>query len=124
MKIVLKDKKIGFSSCGTHRDDYLLLFDGFNSFEYCSLGQQKTAFLGLLFAYIQLFRYIYNTSPIVLIDDISGELDMMRWRQLVQFFKNDRFQVLITTANDNFNKELQAIDNVAYINVKRGAIIQ
>ena len=120
----LNDKKTGFSSCGVHRDDYLLLFDGFNSFEYCSLGQQKTAFLGLLFAYIQLFRYIYNTFPIVLIDDISGELDRVRWRKLVQFLQDGRFQVLMTTANRNFNEELQLIEDVSLINVKRGVIFQ
>ena len=119
-----KDKKMGISTCGVHRDDYLLLFDGFNSFEYCSLGQQKMAFLGLLFAYIQLFRYIYNTFPIVLIDDISGELDMDRWKKLVQFLNNGRFQVLITTANSSFNRELEIIDNAAQINVKKGMIIQ
>ncbi|MCY4524849.1 MAG: DNA replication and repair protein RecF [Halobacteriovoraceae bacterium] len=119
-----KDKIKGISTCGVHRDDYLLFFDGFNSFEYCSLGQQKTAFLGLLFAYVQLFRYTYSTFPIVLIDDISGELDVMRWKRLVQFLKNGSFQVLITTANENFKEELKVIDNVAQINVKRGMIIQ
>ncbi|RPJ77842.1 MAG: DNA replication and repair protein RecF, partial [Alphaproteobacteria bacterium] len=69
------DCERGHTSYGPHKDDYVLLFDGLNSFDFCSLGQQKMSYLSLLFAYIELFRYKYMSYPIVLIDDVSGELD-------------------------------------------------
>ena len=118
------DKKTGYSAKGSHRDDYLVFLDGFNAFEYCSLGQQKTGYLGLLFAYIQLFRYIYNAFPIVLIDDISGELDMVRWERLIEYLKNGRFQVLMTTANEKFQEELKSICSARRIKVNKGMIVQ
>ena len=118
------DKKIGHSGKGSHRDDYLVFLDGFNAFEYSSLGQQKTGYLGLLFAYIQLFRYIYNAFPIVLIDDISGELDMVRWERLIEYLKNGRFQVLMTTANEKFQEELKSIYGAKRIKVNKGTIVQ
>jgi recombinational DNA repair ATPase RecF len=82
---------------GVHRDDYVFHFDGFNSYEYCSLGQQKMAYLSLLFAYIELFRYKFNFYPIVLIDDVSGELDSVRWLKLIQYLEGCKFQTFITT---------------------------
>ena len=78
---VSKDINAKRTTEGVHLDDYMLLFDGFNALEICSLGQQKMAFLGLLFAYIELFKYKLRTYPIILIDDISGELDRKKMEQ-------------------------------------------
>ena len=86
-----KDCIIGHSTSGVHRDDYNFIFDGFNSFEFCSLGQQKMSFLSLLFAYIELFRYKFKTYPIVLIDDVSGELDQSRWNNLITYLRHKEF---------------------------------
>lgn len=103
------DLKSGITQVGIHRDDYIFSFDGLNAFEFCSLGQQKMAFLSLIFAYIELFRYKFTSYPIVLIDDVSGELDSQRWKNLIQYLETKNFQVLITTANENFGKELEKI---------------
>jgi DNA replication and repair protein RecF len=103
------DLKAGVTQVGIHRDDFIFSFDGLNAFEFCSLGQQKMAFLSLIFAYIELFRYKFTSYPIVLIDDVSGELDSQRWKNLVQYLETKNFQVLITTANENFGKELEKI---------------
>ncbi len=115
-----KDLILGHTRKGVHRDDYIFNFDGYNSFEYCSLGQQKMSFLSLLFAYIELFRYKFNSYPIVLIDDVSGELDQRRWKNLINYLEAKQFQVFITTANENFKKELEKIDGAKKIFVSDG----
>lgn len=107
---------------GVHKDDYVFHFDGFNSYEFCSLGQQKMSYLSLIFAYIELFRYKFISYPIVLIDDVSGELDSRRWQNLIQYLKAKKFQVFITTANENFKNELEKIDNSKKIYVEEGFI--
>lgn len=117
-----KDEIIGRTSYGVHLDDYVLLFDGLNSFDYCSLGQQKMSFLSLLFAYTELFRYKFSSYPIVLIDDVSGELDSFRWQKLIDYLKQKKFQVLITTANGNFRNGLESIDGAVNIEVTSGSI--
>ncbi len=117
-----KDEIIGHTSYGVHKDDYVLLFDGLNSFDYCSLGQQKMSYLSLLFAYIELFRYKFNSFPIVLIDDVSGELDQFRWKRLVEYLEHSNFQVLITTANESFKEELERIVGSRRIFVSNGSI--
>jgi DNA replication and repair protein RecF len=118
------DCERGHTSYGPHKDDYVLLFDGLNSYDFCSLGQQKMSYLSLLFAYIELFRYKYNSYPIVLIDDVSGELDQHRWRRLVEYLEKREFQVLITTANENFKEELNRITGANKIEIKNGSVVQ
>lgn len=117
------DCERGHTSYGPHKDDYVLLFDGLNSFDFCSLGQQKMSYLSLLFAYIELFRYKYMSFPIVLIDDVSGELDQHRWRRLVEYLEKREFQVLITTANEKFKEELDRISGANMIFIKGGSVI-
>lgn len=117
-----KDEITSYTHSGIHKDDYLLLFDGINSFEFCSLGQQKMSYISLLFAYIELFRYKFESFPIVLMDDVSGELDSMRWGNLVNFLDQSSFQIFITTANENFKKELEKISDVENIFIDGGQI--
>jgi DNA replication and repair protein RecF len=119
---VQKDEIIGHTRTGIHRDDYVFHFDGYNSYEYCSLGQQKMSFLSLLFAYIELFRYKFNSYPMVLFDDVSGELDGRRWNNLIAYLQAKKFQVLITTANENFKKELEKIEEAKKIFINDGVI--
>ena len=117
-----KDFRARFTTYGPHKDDYLLLFDGLNSVEFCSLGQQKMSYLSLLFAYIELFRYKIGSFPIVLMDDVSGELDKSRWENLVQYLGRGKFQTLITTANEAFKDELEKIEGTKKIVVKSGLV--
>ena len=116
------DIKAEITQVGIHRDDFIFSFDGLNAFEFCSLGQQKMAFLSLIFAYIELFRYKFTSYPIVLIDDVSGELDSQRWKNLIQYLETKNFQVLITTANESFGKELEKIPESKKFYIEHGTL--
>lgn len=117
-----KEKIVGHTLNGVHKDDYVFHFDGLNSYDYCSLGQQKMSFLSLLFAYIELFRYKFKSTPIVLLDDVSGELDKTRWKNLIEYLENCNFQIFITTANEKFREQLEQIENAKKFIVKNGEI--
>jgi DNA replication and repair protein RecF len=117
------DMKSGLTQVGIHRDDFTFSFDGLNAFEFCSLGQQKMGFLSLIFAYIELFRYKFTSYPIVLIDDVSGELDSQRWKNLIHYLETKNFQVLISTANENFGKELERIPDSKKFFIEHGKLI-
>lgn len=118
----LNDIKAQITQVGIHRDDFIFSFDGLNAFEFCSLGQQKMAFLSLIFAYIELFRYKFTSYPIVLIDDVSGELDSQRWKNLIQYLETKKFQVLITTANESFRAELECITESTKFFIEHGKL--
>lgn len=117
------DLKAEVTQVGIHRDDIIFSFDGLNAFEFCSLGQQKMGFLSLIFAYIEVFRYKFTSYPIVLIDDVSGELDSQRWKNLIQYLETKKFQVLITTANENFRKELERIPDSKKFFIEHGKLV-
>ena len=106
------------------KDDYECRLNSYNSFDYSSLGQQKMSYLSLIFAYLELFRYKMYSYPIVLIDDISGELDETRWTCLIHFLERQMFQVLITTANVNFKQALRKITHIKMLNVKSGNLVE
>lgn len=84
---------------GQHKDDFSLFLDGFPAHEYASLGQQKMSYFSALFAFVSVFCCKFNESPIVLIDDVSGELDHIRLKQLLAFLKNLNSQVFLTSAS-------------------------
>lgn len=117
-----QDSAAGYTTYSVHKDDYMPFFDGLNALIYASLGQQKMSYLSLLFAYIELFRYKFNTFPVVLIDDVSGELDRLRWERLIEYLGESKSQVLITTANENFKNELGKISFSSRLFVRSGKV--
>ncbi|GAB4022722.1 MAG: DNA replication and repair protein RecF [Bdellovibrio sp.] len=119
-----RDKSASLTLSGIHKDDALLFYNGLNSAEYCSLGQQKMAFLSLFFAFIELFGYKFESYPLVLLDDVSGELDSNRWGRLVEFLNERKFQVLITTANEKFRESLENIEGANKFYVQQGTIVK
>ena len=94
-------------------------FNNLNAIDFCSLGQQKMCFLSLVFSYINHSNSI-DKKPIILMDDVSGELDSVRWSNLVNYLKNEDFQIIITSANSAFQRELESILEAKIINVKDG----
>ncbi len=63
---------------GPHRDDLELLVDGKPAAQFASEGQQRTAALALKLAQARLFENEEGAPPLLLIDDIFGELDPNR----------------------------------------------
>jgi DNA replication and repair protein RecF len=81
------------------------------------------SYFSLIFAYIELFSYnSKGVYPVVLLDDVSGELDKKRWGSLIEYLKGRQFQVFITTANENFKTELEKLHNSKNILVSEGQI--
>ncbi|MDR2513280.1 MAG: DNA replication and repair protein RecF [Puniceicoccales bacterium] len=80
---------------GPHRDDFSFLLDGHPARDTASEGQQRALVLALELAWLTRLRIKNTATPIVLADDILGELDPQRktgfWRTL-----GDACQVLAT----------------------------
>ncbi len=102
---------------GQHKDDYEVFLEGFLAQEYGSLGQLKMSYFSILFAFIKVLYCKINESPIVLIDDVSGELDHIRLKQLLLFLENLESQVFLTSAN---NELFLGDEKVKIINVSDG----
>jgi DNA replication and repair protein RecF len=83
---------------GPHRDDVQLLVDGMPANAYASEGQQRTVALALKIAQARVFTAQEGAAPLLLIDDIFGELDPVRRNHLLGALPNES-QKLVTATN-------------------------
>ncbi len=88
-----RDLRQGATSVGPHRDDLGFLLDGRPAQSYGSEGQQRGLVTALRLAQITRVREITGCAPIILADDVLGELDAARERGFWQAIGPD-LQVL------------------------------
>lgn len=81
-----RDRLLGATQIGPHRDDWLFRTGGGNAREFASDGQQRNLAIALKLALFQDLRERSTTDPVLLADDVLGELDLQRreafWRCL------------------------------------------
>ena len=73
-----KDQIMGSTSRGPHRDDYTISLAIGGAKEYGSDGQQRGLSVALRMAQASLFEMKLGIKPVILVDDILGELDPKR----------------------------------------------
>ncbi len=93
-----QDAELGFTTCGVHRDDLELTINGANAKEFGSQGQKKSLALALKLSQAQLYGCARRESPVILLDDVMGELDRSRQEVVYTIIKD--MQVFITTCHD------------------------
>lgn len=95
---VQADERLGHTTIGPHRDDFELLVAGAPAAEFASEGQQRTLATALVLAQAGLLQVETGHAPILLIDDIFGELDPDRRKALLSLLPDDS-QIFITTTH-------------------------
>ncbi len=100
----------GTSTVGPHRDELLLTLNGMSVQQYASQGQQKTFLVSLKMAEHAYLRDRRNERPIMLLDDLFGELDAKRSRRILEQIAQDGQCVITATDERPFvhGAELQA----------------
>lgn len=88
------DKIKGYTSAGTHRDDFKILINGEDVNIFGSQGQNRTAILSLKLAELKVIYNDIEEYPILLLDDFMSELDEKRISNFLNKIKN--IQVIIT----------------------------
>lgn len=93
------DERRGFTSRGPHADEVVIEVTGRPARRFASQGQQRMAVLSLKIAETQSLQEATGRVPILLMDDISSELDRERNRELFEFLRTVGGQVFITTTH-------------------------
>jgi DNA replication and repair protein RecF len=96
---------------GPHRDDVAPSVNGLPAARFASEGQQRTIALALKLAQASVLSAQRGTDPILLIDDIFGELDPRRRNALLHVLPKAS-QKLITTTHLNWLAESFSPDAV------------
>ena len=120
-----KDRAVGYSLHGVHRDDLEITLDGHPMKREGSQGQLKTFVTSLKLAQFELLRQAMGNTPILLLDDIFDKLDALRVEQIVELVSGDTFgQIFITDTNrEHLDRILKATGhNYCIFEVNEGEI--
>lgn len=111
-----KDRAVGYSLHGIHRDDLEMLIDGYPMKREGSQGQNKTFVLALKLAQFNfLKRTPSKTTPLLLLDDIFDKLDSSRVERIVNLVAGHNFgQIFITDTNREHLDSILKLGNFDY----------
>lgn len=96
---------------GPHRDDLTLIVNDHPAGPFTSEGQRRTVALALKMAQAEYLAGIHGSPPVLLVDDVMGELDPGRRGGLLPLLAEARRnggQAFLTCAEDRWPAELAA----------------
>ncbi len=94
-----RELRQGITLAGPHRDDPQFLIDGRSLRLYGSQGQQRSYMLAFKTAQIMDLEQRTGQQPVLLLDDMTSELDRRRQGFFFRFLLERRGQVFITTTD-------------------------
>ena len=97
-----KDLARGFTADGPHGDDLHIELAQAPARRYASQGQHRALVLALKIAELQDLAERVGSVPILLLDDVSSELDRSRNRLLFELLGRLGGQVFLTTTHPEF----------------------
>ena len=96
-KSKVRDRLLGTTQKGPHRDELRILLDGHLAASHASEGQQRGLVLALRFAELRWVHEQLGRLPVLLADDILSELDPTRRQRFWALIENWRdLQILAT----------------------------
>ncbi len=93
------ERERGTTMIGPHRDDLVFLLNDKPIRQHGSQGQQKSFVLALKMAEIEYLKRRSGSSPVLLLDDMTAELDSSRISHLLGYLLEGEMQVFITTTD-------------------------
>ncbi|MDO3378211.1 DNA replication/repair protein RecF [Geoalkalibacter halelectricus] len=120
-RLAREERRLGQTLVGPHREDPQFLVDGRNLRAYGSQGQQRCFILAFKAAQIEHLEQTTGESPVLLLDDITSELDSRRKSYLFEFLRERRGQVFLTTT-DAEPLRREGLAQARFFHVKRGQL--
>ncbi|HVY69601.1 MAG TPA: DNA replication/repair protein RecF [Verrucomicrobiae bacterium] len=108
---------------GPHRDELQLSLNDKPAAQFASEGQKRSLAIALKLAQAEYLTGLLGTPPILLIDDVMGELDLKRrsgFLPLLERIHQGRGQVFMTCTERNWPTELEK--QLATWTVRQGAL--
>jgi DNA replication and repair protein RecF len=115
------ESRIGMTLVGPHRDELAFTLDGLDIRKYASQGQHKTFLIALKAAEFAYLKEVRGETPIMLLDDVFGELDDIRTRCLLRFLETAG-QTFITAAKEALFNTVSG-DNCKRFTVVNGTLV-
>jgi len=94
-----RDREKGYTSAGPHMDDLTLALGDRGARTFGSQGQQRALVLALKIAEIDNLTTVLGRPPLLLLDDVSSELDPAKNRYLLEYLARLPGQAILTTTD-------------------------
>lgn len=104
---------------GPHRDDILFNLDDKSAMSFGSQGQQRSLVLSLKLAELESVRNTLNEQPVLLLDDVLAELDLLRQEVLMEMVGAQMQTFVTTTHLSSFKPEW--LVNSLFFTVENGS---
>lgn len=123
--LVEDDYMHGTTNYGPQRDDLLMSLDGDGLRMFASQGQQRSAALSMKLAELDIVREETKDSPVLLLDDVFGELDAERRKCLLSEIGDA--QIFITCTDKSFIEQeladsMEKASKIAFFEVSGGEV--
>jgi DNA replication and repair protein RecF len=118
-----RERAMRLTLVGPHRDELQLLLNDKSAAQFGSEGQKRTLAIALKMAQAEYLTGIHSAPPVLLIDDVMGELDAQRRAGLLPLLDrvhDKRGQVFMTCTEENWPQELGA--NLVRWRVEAGSL--
>jgi DNA replication and repair protein RecF len=109
---------------GPHRDEVQLLLNDQSAAQFGSEGQKRTLALSLKMAQTEYLTGLHGSAPVLLIDDVMGELDVKRRSGLLPMLERahqSSGQVFMTCTEENWPRELSR--DLQKWEIKKGTLL-
>lgn len=116
-----QDRQMGFTQAGPHRADLKLKVDGREALAVLSRGQQKLLAMLLLLVQTADLAQTTGETPILLLDDISAELDRVHRQRVLQLLPTLHCQCFLTTTDVS---QLTSLSNAGYWQITQGKLVR
>ena len=105
----------GKCSVGPHRDDIEFLINNISLRKYGSSGQQRTFILALKMAELDLLNKTIKVPPILILDDVLAELDIIRQSLLLNSVGKESQCLISATHIDKLNQSFLDSSQLIYL---------
>jgi DNA replication and repair protein RecF len=100
-----RDQERGYTSVGPHADDLGFALGGKSARLFASQGQTRALVLAFKIGEIENLREKQGRAPLLLLDDVSSELDPERSAYLMSYLAALKGQVVLTTTDPRILSE-------------------
>ncbi len=92
-----RDRHRGSPGAGPHRDDLQIRLGGYDVRADASQGEHRAITMALKMAELACIAQARGVYPVLLLDDVSSELDLSRTALLFEYLRESPGQILLTT---------------------------
>jgi DNA replication and repair protein RecF len=100
-----RDKILGYTTSGPHRDDVLISFNSLSANVVASRGENRTIILALKYLEANIITSTLSLQPIIILDDVFSELDSEHQENI----SSGEYQVIITSTESKNDSKIKTI---------------